>query len=90
MTFFHIFYEPGFKKPRLLGLKSSRHPIIRGRQAQTDGGGLESDQVTYMAAFSGNDPPIEDLPFCSNFSIREVAQKSRDFRRDSVGGGGQN
>ena len=48
-------------------------------------GGLESDQVTYMAAFSGNDPPIEDLPFCSKFSIREIFQKSRFFCTDSVG-----
>ena len=31
-------------------------------------------------------PPTEDLPFCSNFSIREISQKSRFLARDSVGG----
>ena len=30
-------------------------------------------------------PPIEDLPFCSNFSIREIFQKSLFFCTDSVG-----
>ena len=31
-------------------------------------------------------PCIEDLPFYSNFSIREISQKSRFWGRDSVGG----
>ena len=40
----------------------------------------------YMAASKLHDPPsIEDLHFCSNFSLRETAQKSRGFCRDSVG-----
>ena len=43
-----------------------------------------------MAAFSGNDPPISQISFDSNFSIREIAQKSWGFCRDSVGGGGKN
>ena len=40
-----------------------------------------------MAAFKLHGPPrIEDLPFYSNFSIREISQKSRFWGRDSVGG----
>ena len=39
-----------------------------------------------MAAFKLHDPPlIDELPFCSNFSILEIFQKSRIFCRDSVG-----
>ena len=43
-----------------------------------------------MAASSGNDPPPETIGFDSNFSIREIAQKSRVFCRDSVGGRAKN
>ena len=35
---------------------------------------------------TGMIPPTEDLPFCSNFSIREISQKSRFWGRGSVGG----
>ena len=43
-----------------------------------------------MAASKRNDPPTETIGFVSNFSIREIAQKSRVFCRDSVGGRAKN
>ena len=35
-------------------------------------------------------PPAETVGFASNFSIREISQKSRFFCRDSVGGRAKN
>ena len=39
---------------------------------------------------TGMIPPTETIGFDSNFSIREIAQKSRVFCRDSVGGRAKN
>ena len=50
------------------------------------GGGLNLARWHIWRHLVGSVPPIEDLAFYSNFSICEIAQKSRFFRRDSVGG----
>ena len=71
-------------------MESSRDPLGRRRELATDGGGLESGQLPYMAASKLHDPPVSHISFDSNFLIREISQKSRVFCRDSVGGRAKN
>ena len=51
---------------------------------------MEGAIYIYMAAFKLVDPPIDTIGFDSIFSICEIAQKSRVFCRDSVGGWAKN
>jgi len=89
--FFANRHEPGCKKTQLFELKSRVDTIGRSAQEPLDGGGLESGQSPYIwRLLTGMIPPVSHLVFDSNFSIREIAQKSRVFCRDSVGGMAKN
>ena len=51
------------------------------------GGDVQAQKPPYIWRLpAGMIPPTETIGFDSNFSIREIAQKSRVFCRESVGG----